>query len=199
MLDLADQLLGAGHRLAHAAGSRGIDQDLADQVTRLVGGRLQSLQHHADLVVADAHARAVASVDHAVPADLDAHLVAQGVEAQPHPGELGLQLVEARVVVLGQLLQGIVDLVLVGDDLELLILLHPVELLHLQMLIDEGAQRLLLDLRHVLGGGRHAGGEDQEQGPLAQVIGGDHVVVDESRDAAGKRGASRRRGRGGGR
>ncbi len=199
LLDLGDQLLGAAHRFLDAAGARGVDEDLADLIARLVGRGLQPLQHHGDLAAAGLDARAVAAGDHALPADLDLQLVAQGLDVEPDRAELALQVRQGGAVLLGQLGKGLTHLVIVGDDREFLLPLQPLHLLHLEMLVHQGAQRFLLDLGHVLRRGRHARGDDQQQRPLMQVVGGDDVVIDQRGDAAGDLGRGwtllRRRGR----
>ncbi len=184
LLDLLDQLLGAAHRLRHAARAGGFDEDLADQELWLVGGRLQALQHGGDLARAYPDPGAVAALDHPLPADLHLELVAKRLDVEPDAGELTPEFSQGGVVLLGQLGESFVDLIVLGDDLELLFLLELAHLLHLDVLVHQGAQRLVLHLRHVLLRGRDAGGDDQQKHALAQVVGRDDVVVDQGGHAA---------------
>jgi len=57
------------------------------------------------------------------------------------------------------------------------------QLLHLQVLIDEGADRLALDFGQVLVRGLDAGGDDQQPHALDDVIGGNQIVVNRHHDA----------------
>src|SRR5262249_29374387 len=71
----------------------------------------------------------------------------------------------------------VLDLVVGGDDGDLLLLGDLAQLLHLQALVDQREQRLLLELRDRLLLRVDAGGGDQEPHELGQVVGRDAVVV----------------------
>ena len=113
------------------------------------------------------------------PRHLRGDLVTESVRCDARGFQRGHQLGAFDVVLVGHALDFVVDFL--GGRLEveiLLLFLNVADFLHLQMLVHEVSQRLLLHFGDVLVGGLHAGGDHQEQHPLAQVIGGDHFVID---------------------
>src|SRR6202007_2529751 len=91
-----------------------------------------------------------------------------------------------ELVLPGDVVDFVLDFLVVDLDVKFL------HLLRLQVLVDQGAQGLLLDRRQVLFGRLHAGGGDQQQHSLAQVVGGDDLVVDEGDHALGQSAPLRR-------
>ena len=60
------------------------------------------------------------------------------------------------------------------------------DLLELESLVDQAAQSFALEFRRVLFGGLNARGDDQQQHPLLQVVGGDHLVIHGRCDVSGE-------------
>ena len=131
MLKLADQLVGAAQGIFSAADPCGLDKDFADQKLWLGSRRILAGQGGLDLVVTDPQARAIAAVDPALPANFSADLRAQGFGIDPGGGEGADQLLGGGAVFLRHAADLAIDILVLGNDRELLFLLDPAQFLHL--------------------------------------------------------------------
>ncbi len=197
LLQLGDQLVGAVLGDIHAADAIGVQEDLADLELGLGGFQLQLTQHRIDLVLADLQARAaVTALDPSRPADLGPDLLLHGIGADAGAGQGLEQLIAGHAVARGDPIDLVLYIIIIGYDLEFLLFFLSTYLLNLKMLVDQGAQRLLLDLLQGLLGRLHARRHHQQAHALAQVIGGDDLVVDDRRHALAQRIDRRGGGRG---
>jgi NADH:ubiquinone oxidoreductase subunit 6 (subunit J) len=136
-----------------------------------------------DMLVTNTQARAISAIDPALPTNFGAQLILQGVRTNSGCFKRFEQLRPGHAVFFGHPADLTAYVLVIGKNAKLLLFFDAPQFLDLQMLIDQRAQCLALDLRHVFFGRLDPGGDDQQHDPLAQVIGRDDVVIDNRRHA----------------